>query len=79
MRVSQRSEIITARFARIKSQGSQRIKIQVISFAIFANFAVKDIFWAASSLYYRFDKITVTIVSVFDNRMNPDRLKTEIG
>ncbi|MEI6141305.1 MAG: type II toxin-antitoxin system RelE/ParE family toxin [Mariniphaga sp.] len=32
-----------------------------------------------TSLYYRFDKNSVMIVTVFDNRMNPDRLKTEIG
>ena len=31
-----------------------------------------------TSLYYRFDKNSVMIVTVFDNRMNPDRLKTEI-
>ena len=32
-----------------------------------------------TSLFYRFDKKTITIVTIFDNRMNPDRLKTEVG
>lgn len=32
-----------------------------------------------TSLFYRFDTKTITIVTIFDNRMNPDRLKTEVG
>jgi hypothetical protein len=36
LRVSKKSEIITARIAKIKSQGSQRIKIQEINFVILA-------------------------------------------
>jgi hypothetical protein len=34
--VSKKSEIITARFAKKKSQGSQRHKLQMINFAILA-------------------------------------------
>jgi len=30
-----------------------------------------------TSLFYRFDSKTITIVTLFDNRMNPDRLKKE--
>jgi hypothetical protein len=36
MRASKKSEIFTARFAKIKSQGTQRFIIQIINFAIFA-------------------------------------------
>jgi hypothetical protein len=32
-RVSKKYEIITARFAKVKSQGSQRQKLQMINFA----------------------------------------------
>lgn len=30
-----------------------------------------------TSLFYRFDPKTITIVTLFDNRMNPDKLKEE--
>ena len=30
-----------------------------------------------TSLFYRFNSKTITIVTIFDNRMNPDRLKNE--
>ena len=30
-----------------------------------------------TSLFYRFDSHTITIVTLFDNRMNPDKLKRE--
>ena len=30
-----------------------------------------------TSLFYRFDSKTITIVTLFDNRMNPDKLKKE--
>lgn len=30
-----------------------------------------------TSLFYRFDAETITIITVFDNRMNPERLKKE--
>ena len=30
-----------------------------------------------TSLFYRFDSKTITIVTIFDNRMNPDKLKNE--
>ena len=32
-----------------------------------------------TSIFYRFDKQTITILTIFDNRMNPNRLKIEIG
>ncbi len=32
-----------------------------------------------TSLYYRYDEQTITILTLFDNRMNPDRLKIEIA
>ena len=31
-----------------------------------------------TSLFYRFDSNSITIVTIFDNRMNPGKLKTEI-
>jgi plasmid stabilization system protein ParE len=31
-----------------------------------------------TSFFYRFDTKTITIVTLFDNRMNPERLKKEI-
>ena len=30
-----------------------------------------------TSLFYRLNSKTITIVTIFDNRMNPDRLKNE--
>lgn len=30
-----------------------------------------------TSLFYRFDSEAITIVTIFDNRMNPDKLKSE--
>ena len=30
-----------------------------------------------TSIFYRFDSKTIKIVTVFDNRMNPDKLKKE--
>lgn len=30
-----------------------------------------------TSVLYRFDSESITIVTIFDNRMNPDKLKTE--
>lgn len=30
------------------------------------------------SVFYRFDSKSITIVTVFDNRMNPEKLKKEI-
>jgi plasmid stabilization system protein ParE len=31
-----------------------------------------------TSVFYRFDSKRITIVTIFDNRMNPDKLKKEI-
>jgi len=31
-----------------------------------------------TSIFYRFDKEYIKIVTVFDNRMNPNKLKGEI-
>jgi plasmid stabilization system protein ParE len=31
-----------------------------------------------TSVFYRFNSKTITIVTIFDNRMNPDRLKNEV-
>lgn len=31
-----------------------------------------------TSFFYRFDTKTITIVTIFDNRMNPKRLKKEV-
>jgi len=31
-----------------------------------------------TSFFYRFDTKTITIVTLFDNRMNPERLKKEV-
>lgn len=31
-----------------------------------------------TSIFYRFDSKTITIITLFDNRMNPDKLKKEI-
>ena len=31
-----------------------------------------------TSLFYRFDSESITIVALFDNRMNPAKLKKEI-
>jgi plasmid stabilization system protein ParE len=30
-----------------------------------------------TAFFYRFDSETITVVTIFDNRMNPDRLKKE--
>jgi plasmid stabilization system protein ParE len=31
-----------------------------------------------TSLFYRFDAKTITVVTIFDNRMDPDKLKKEL-
>ena len=31
-----------------------------------------------TSLFYRFDSKTIKVVTIFDNRMNPDKLKKEL-
>ena len=31
-----------------------------------------------TSIFYRFDSKTITIITIFDNRMNPDKLEEEI-
>ena len=31
-----------------------------------------------TSLYYRFDSKTIKVVTIFDNRMDPDKLKREL-
>ena len=58
MLVPKKYEIITARFAKIKSQGSQRPKILTITFAIYRNLCELCV------KRYFLDSLIVTIVNV---------------